>query len=303
MKQLVHLIYLLLVTTSCSDNKPSNVQRILNELHHSTSQNVLVIAHRGDWRNAPENSIKAIENCIEMGVDIVEIDVRKTKDNQLVLMHDGTINRTTNGEGKVSDHTLEQLRSLFLKDKQGGENEKLTSHKIPTLEEALLAAKGKVLLNLDKAYGLWEDIVPVLQKTQTFDHVILKGGADAKTVINDIDFTKHPVHYLPILSSAKENAGKRINEHLELYSPVGFEFILNMHDSIMVHSDDIKNKGARVWVNTLWSSLCLGHTDEKALDDPDANWGWVINKGANMIQTDHPKELLQYLNDKGMRNF
>ena len=66
---------------------------------------VLVVAHRGNWSIAPENSLAAIDSAIQMKVDIVEIDIRKTKDGELVLMHDDTVDRTTNGTGKVKDKT------------------------------------------------------------------------------------------------------------------------------------------------------------------------------------------------------
>ena len=62
---------------------------------------MLVVSHRADWRNAPENSLQGIRNCIDMGVDMVEIDLKKTKDGHLVVMHDKTINRTMTGKGNA----------------------------------------------------------------------------------------------------------------------------------------------------------------------------------------------------------
>ena len=78
----------------------SQTERIMylkEKLETPNDNHVMVVAHRGDWRNAPENSLQAIQYCIDMGVDMVEIDVRKTKDGHIVLMHDGSIDRTTNG--------------------------------------------------------------------------------------------------------------------------------------------------------------------------------------------------------------
>jgi len=79
----------------------------------------MVVAHRVDWLNVPENSIPAIQNCIEKGIDIVEIDVRKTKDGQLILMHDKTVNRTTDGNGVITEMTFADIRKLHLRDCQG----------------------------------------------------------------------------------------------------------------------------------------------------------------------------------------
>ena len=76
----------------------------------------MVVSHRGDWRNAPENSLQAIQNCIDMGVDMVEVDLKKTKDGHLIVMHDQTIDRTTTGKGKPENYTLEELRRFRLKN-------------------------------------------------------------------------------------------------------------------------------------------------------------------------------------------
>lgn len=97
----------------------------------------------GNWRSAPENSVAAIDSAIQMGVDIVEIDIHKTKDGQLILMHDDRVDRTTNGKGLIKDYTLAEIKKLKLKDKDGN----LTEHIVPTLEEALLAGKGQIMFN------------------------------------------------------------------------------------------------------------------------------------------------------------
>ena len=64
-----------------------------------------------------------------------------------------------------------------------------------------------------------------------------------------------------------------------------------------------KDGGPRIWINTLWDSLCAGHTDERGFKgDPDGSWGWALENGATMIQTDRPVELIKYLESKGRRN-
>jgi glycerophosphoryl diester phosphodiesterase len=92
---------------------------------------VKLIAHRGARSEEPENTLRAIKRAVECRADAVEIDVRLSKDHELVVIHDDTLERTTNGSGKVCEETLEQLRTL-----DAGKGEQ-----IPTLSEVLLLVK------------------------------------------------------------------------------------------------------------------------------------------------------------------
>ena len=127
--------------------------QIIANLQEPAARSVLVVSHRADWRNAPENSLQAIQNCIDMGVDVIEIDLKKTKDGHLILMHDKKIDRTTTGKGYPADYTLEELRQFRLKSGTGHK----TAHLIPTLEEVMLLCKGKILVNIDKGYDYFKD--------------------------------------------------------------------------------------------------------------------------------------------------
>ena len=100
MKKIIILALALLSMAQVWAKEP--VTRFREKLFDNKSKYVTVVAHRGDWRNSPENSMQAFRNCLEMGVDMIEIDVRKTKDNELVIIHDATVDRTTNGKGKVA---------------------------------------------------------------------------------------------------------------------------------------------------------------------------------------------------------
>jgi glycerophosphoryl diester phosphodiesterase len=79
-------------------------------LHHE--QHPLIMAHRGDSANVPENTFLAFQDAYDLGVDCIETDVHMTKDGEFVFFHDATLNRTTNGKGKIADFTLEQLKRL-----------------------------------------------------------------------------------------------------------------------------------------------------------------------------------------------
>lgn len=104
-------------------------------------------------------------------MDMVEIDIQRTKDGGFVLMHDGSIDRTTEGKGNVADYTVEELKRFRLRRADGS----LSDETIPTLEEALTACKGAVLVNIDKGGDYLSEIAPIIRKTGTEDHVVLKG--------------------------------------------------------------------------------------------------------------------------------
>ncbi len=110
---------------------------------------MFIIGHRGACGHAPENTLASIEKAMDIEVDAVEIDVRMTADTKLVLMHDYTIDRTTNGKGKVEDLTLSQLKEYTAGNTQ----------KIPTLQEALDAINKQVIVDIDIKE---KEIVPYL---------------------------------------------------------------------------------------------------------------------------------------------
>ena len=116
---------------------------------------MIKVGHRGARAYEPENTLQSFKRAIELGVDGVELDVRKTKDDVIVVIHDSDVKRTTNGSGQVCDLTLREIKS-FSTDK---------NDKIPTLEEALefLDKKVKVFVEL-KETGLEEKTVSLIKK-------------------------------------------------------------------------------------------------------------------------------------------
>lgn len=259
----------------------------------------MVAAHRGDWRNAPENSLKAFEYAIAMGVDIIEVDLNITKDGILVIMHDNTINRTTDGNGKPADYTWEQLKKFHLKNGLGI----TTAHTIPTLEEVMQLAKGKVLVNLDKSYDYYKEAWQVLTKTGTVSQAIFKTSATYAEVRQRYPALLDSITFMPVIDLAKPNAMEVINEYQDKLKPVAFELIFSKDTSATLNRlENIKKKGARIWINSLWPGLNGGHHDDLAVDEHNTkdSWDWLIARGANMLQTDRPKELLQYLKNKKM---
>ncbi len=172
------LILSFLMSFSVFASDPNRADTLREKLLSGDINEVFVVAHRGDWRYAPENSIAAIEHSIEIGVDVVELDLQLSKDSVLFVIHDSKLERTTTGKGRIYDWTADSLRTLKLKNGAGIR----TMHSLPTLEDAMLAAKGRVLVNLDKADRYFDLLMPILEKTGTASQVIIKGTKSAALV-------------------------------------------------------------------------------------------------------------------------
>ncbi len=107
-------------------------------------------AHRGDCKVAPENTLPAILSAVKKGAPMIEFDVQKTKDGHLVIMHDGTVDRTTNGRGKVSDLSFAEIRAL---DAGSWFAPEFAGTQVPTLEEVLDAIPPGILCNVHLKSG------------------------------------------------------------------------------------------------------------------------------------------------------
>ncbi|MBR9846353.1 MAG: glycerophosphodiester phosphodiesterase [Algicola sp.] len=103
------------------------------------SKKVLKMGHRGAKTYVTENTIASIEKALELGVDAIEIDVHKCASGELVVFHDFTLDRITNGSGEVAKHTLEELKRLTVNDQ----------YEIPTLEEVLDVIDKKCIINIE----------------------------------------------------------------------------------------------------------------------------------------------------------
>jgi len=295
------VVALFLVSCSHQQNETGKQENLQSQNNFenlskgASTHNILVCAHRGDWRNAPENSIQSIKLALQMGVDIVEIDVRTTKDDILILMHDETIGRTTSGQGIVSDLNWDDLKKLNLKNAIGS----WTKHKIPTLEEVLLFSKDKVDLNIDlKDKSQWPNVLQLVETFGMFDQVLFKLNgivSESKAI-----FGSHLEHmrFMPIVDLGNENALEIVQEYLESNIKLeAFEILVKEESEEFQEAKKmIKSKGIKLWINALWDDMCANHSDDRAIDDIEV-YQWYIDHEIDMIQTDRPQLLIDYLKD------
>lgn len=288
-KYFINTLLLLFLIAGCSP-KPE----VKNNDNTVAENKIIVVSHRADWRNAPENSLQAIKNCITMGVDMVEVDLNKTKDGHLILMHDRTLNRTTTGKGKPEEYTLEEIKQFYLK---GGHGQK-TRHKIPTFEETMELCKGKIMVNIDKGYEYFKDAYEILEKTGTVDQCIMKSDHPYEKVVEENGEVLKKMVFMPVVHLNKEGAEKIIDDYIKYLKPKAFELVFKEENpDVLRLIKKVKDSGSKIFINTLWPDLCAGHDDDRAIElgEPEESWGWVIEQGATYIQTDRPALLLEYL--------
>ena len=301
------VVFAALAMAACAQ-KPqyaTRVEKILAEINDPNSKYIAVISHRGDWRNYPENSIPAIESIIRMGVDMMELDVKMTKDSVMVLMHDKTINRMTNGKGLVSDFTYDSLMTFNMKR---AHNVTTDSIKVPTLRQAFECCKDRILINVDHAHNYYKEIVELAEEMGMTGQVLMKGKKSIDQVAADMAPYKNNLLYMPIIDINKEKGQQLFYDYVNRgVVPMAFEVCWQENGEEMEKCvAEIKKMGSKLWVNTFWPSVCggFGNDDDAALDavDPADVYGQYVEMGASLIQTDRPELLIKYLESIGRRN-
>ncbi|UAL11410.1 glycerophosphodiester phosphodiesterase family protein [Caulobacter segnis] len=286
---------------------------VLRDRLYDAGDGVLVVAHRachqpapshGFEQSVPENSLAALERCIALGVDLVEIDVRRTRDGVLVVMHDAKVDRTTEGKGRVSNLTLAEVQALRLKDAHGG------TEAPPTLEAFLRAARGRILVNVDLKGPVAGEAAEIVRRTDAADWVLFKAKARlGAPPIADLPLYRD-LAFMPMVAS---KAAKRAFGLAQITARQAsgdrqipaVEMVALKRQGFVAVRDAARAARIRVWTNTLatkgWRGVLDQSGDRKALRDPDRAWGRLIDQGVSIVQTDYPAALLDYLDHRGLR--
>ena len=243
--------------------------------------NLKIAAHRGASLFAPENSIPAIERAFELGAHIVEVDVRHTSDGQYVLMHDDTVDRTTDGSGLVSEMTLAEIQALTISAWQYPWISESLS--VPTFAEALQvinANGGQVYVDMktEEPEGATQVMVD-----QGLEHIcfVYSGSIDKLDRVRSVSTD---VRIQPSTSSVAQTQQLIDHfdpdpEHIEIDGESGFS---------AANIDLIKSVGATV------SMDALGVRDILAMLGFKQAWGSMMEGGIDILQTDFPQSLVLY---------
>jgi len=173
------IIVVLGTTFGCAKNESKEKNTTLKIVKKDTvlkvENKISIIreAHRGESFNFPENTMAAFKEAVILGTDRIELDVNITSDGVLVIIHDATLDRTTNGTGKVTETTFDDIKNL---EAGSWKDAKFKNEKIPTLKEVFEFAKGKVMLNLDlKEETTAVPMAKLAKEMGMVDHIIITG--------------------------------------------------------------------------------------------------------------------------------
>jgi glycerophosphoryl diester phosphodiesterase len=191
------------------------VARAANLASTLRSGRILLGGHRGNPDEFPENTLASFRSAIELGVDVIELDVHRSEDGDLPVIHDHLLDRTTDGSGLVRDHTLAELKRF---DAGRWKDPRFAGERIPSLDEVLTLAKGQVgvaieIKNLPLPYpGIADAVVDVVRETGmvhdvvviSFDHRCIKRIADLEPeILTGVLEASRPVDVLRVMDDAE----------------------------------------------------------------------------------------------------
>ncbi|HZK63485.1 MAG TPA: glycerophosphodiester phosphodiesterase family protein [Puia sp.] len=238
----------------------------------------VVIAHRGNHVHVPENTVASVKEAIKSGADYVEIDLRTTRDGYLVLSHDASVDRMTNGRGNVKDLTLEEIKKLAIT----GHSRDHKTYRIPEFKEILKACRKRINIYLDfkdadpgetylqlKAAGMEKQVVVYLNKAEQYGQ------------------WKKVASAMPLMSSLPDKI-KTPSQFRFFLSEVQLGVLDNVTDTAMLAV--ARENGVSVWL------------DVEGANEDSVLWNQALDKGIQGMQTDHPADLVAYLNETRQRN-
>lgn len=261
---------------------------------------LLVCAHRGVWGgNIPCNTKVSFDVAMMQGADIVELDVTASADGELFVFHPGMESRQLGKTGiDIRKMPAEEVKKLRYVNVDGAE----TAEAIPLLDDVFEYLKGKCYINVDKFGHNPVQIMKKIQKHGIEDQIIVK-SAPREDVLQMVEETAPDIRYLAIISDKYEPFATHEMLKQRKLNYVGLEVVFR-EDSSPLCSDAfierLHRDGKLIWGNSILFDyrvkLAAEHSDDTALHgDPATGWGWFVDKGFDILQTDWPREVTLFL--------
>ncbi|CAN7703452.1 glycerophosphodiester phosphodiesterase family protein [Mesorhizobium sp. LjNodule214] len=329
-RSLLLLTVALAVSVGHASAGETRARQILDRFEHANQwrDHVMVAAHRAGSMQAgktlyPENSIAAVEGSIALGAEIVEVDIRRSKDGAFVVMHDSWLDRTTNCKGEVVNYTVAELKRCRLVIEGTGA---VTKETVSTLREMLMATRDRILINLDNKLDVQAlpGMIAAARELGMAEQVIVKENLWSQQRLDSVKVTMAQTgggfQFMPIIAddavhdaAFAEKVGKAFSpDAIELINwRAGAETLTETGGplfSTRMRAVSVRG-GWHIWadtyaiVNKPGGFLSGGRGDELAVQAslPAETYGFWAERGATIIQTDEPKAAIGWLAANGFR--
>lgn len=271
-------------------------------MEHSISKylrSVNIAAHRGSCGgNIPPNTSAAYEAALYQGANILEADVARSADGVFYMFHTGSGNEKyyLGLDCAFEDLTSKELDGIFLNNELG----KDTLYHLDKLEDVLKRFKNRCILNLDRSWEYWEEIMPMVRQLDMVDQILLKSPCK-KEWIEKAGAIASDFAYMPIINEDIASFYELGGDQLPGF--IGAELVFATEDAPIITQhvvNQLHKAGKIAWGNSIQFSakkiLSAGHNDDISLcGNPDDGWGWLVRHGFDIIQTDWVCPLKLYL--------
>lgn len=261
-------------------------------------QGVLVAAHRGTCGgHIIENTVDAFACALLSRADIMELDIIRSTDGAHFVFHDGNEPRLLGLDANIKTLTEAEILAPVYRNQTGHES----SVRVNRLEDVLEFLRGKCLINADRCWDIWDTVIPLVKRHGMLDHVIFKSDPEAR-YFDFMERCPDPVMYMPKAFCAAD-----IDRALTLdANVVAIESIFIDLESDLLDDENRRrwhDAGLLLWTNAMrlhetWNRNAWHDDNNAILGDMDANWGWLVDKGFDIIQTDWPLLLKTYLDTR-----
>lgn len=271
------------------------------DLRETAKDHRFIACHRGvTGGNIPCNTMPAYEIALMQGADMIETDVSTTGDGELVIFHPNMERRQLGADCDISQMPWEEVKQLRYQNP----DQIPTQFGLLKLDELLEAFKGRCFINIDKFWGNPQGIYRAVKRHGMIDQVLVKSPPKAE-VLRVLEALAPDIPFMPVIKEGPFDAHEALLKRNIHY--VGVEVVFAEENSPLARDafmEKMHESGILVWVNSLIyntaKQLSGGHSDDTAFTESmDYGWGWLADRGFDMIQTDWPGMLIDYLKKTG----
>lgn len=265
-------------------------------IFETAKDHVVVAAHRGaSGGNIPCNTWVSYEAALAQGADMIEVDLNMSADGVLIIFHPGMEKAHLCTDKKLPMLTYEEISTL----RYVNFDNTPTQFGVMRFDELLERFKGRCYINIDKFWGHPAEIYREIKRHNMQDQIIVK-SAPKDNVFDVLEQVAPDISFLPIVKNTHP-----LHEELmrREFNYIGAEVLFTDEASEMAQPEFIEKMhrdGKLVWVNSIIynyrDQLSAGHSDDTSLcESPDKGWGWLADKGYDIIQTDWTQMMVDYL--------